>query len=256
MRILIIRHGDPDYARDSLTEKGFRERACLLETLKKEGITSIYVSPLGRAQRTAEPIAEYCGIEPITLDWLREFPGSVKPPYEELGIVPAWNTNCPWNLMPQYWTTQNEFYSNEMWADHPLYDGSGVHKTCAAIDAGWEALMDRHGYERNGQLYDIKPDTDESQTIALFCHLGLGLGLLSRILKAPLPFMWQSFFLPCSSVTTVYTEKYKPYLNQCILRVIGLGDVSHLRMGDESVSSSGLHSQILLPPDGDPAFGH
>ena len=31
MRILFIRHGDPDYANDTLTEKGHREAALLAE---------------------------------------------------------------------------------------------------------------------------------------------------------------------------------------------------------------------------------
>lgn len=35
MRLLIIRHGDPDYARDNLTEKGKREAKLLSEMLAK-----------------------------------------------------------------------------------------------------------------------------------------------------------------------------------------------------------------------------
>ena len=38
MRILIIRHGDPDYAKDSLTEKGWREAEYLADKLEKEKI--------------------------------------------------------------------------------------------------------------------------------------------------------------------------------------------------------------------------
>ena len=29
MRLILIRHGDPDYEHDSLTETGFREAECL-----------------------------------------------------------------------------------------------------------------------------------------------------------------------------------------------------------------------------------
>jgi formamidopyrimidine-DNA glycosylase len=36
MRILIIRHGDPDYEHDTLTEKGHREAKLLAEKLVKE----------------------------------------------------------------------------------------------------------------------------------------------------------------------------------------------------------------------------
>ena len=34
MRILLIRHGDPDYENDTLTVKGHREAALLAETAK------------------------------------------------------------------------------------------------------------------------------------------------------------------------------------------------------------------------------
>lgn len=53
MELWIIRHGDPDYVHDSLTEKGVREAKLLAERLSKYNISKIYCSPLGRAQKTA-----------------------------------------------------------------------------------------------------------------------------------------------------------------------------------------------------------
>lgn len=52
MRILIIRHGDPDYEKDSLTQRG-GTRPSFLRTNGKTDVTAFYVSPLGRAQDTA-----------------------------------------------------------------------------------------------------------------------------------------------------------------------------------------------------------
>lgn len=49
MKILIIRHGEPDYSIDSLTEKGWREAELLSRRLAPLGIRDFYVSPLGRA---------------------------------------------------------------------------------------------------------------------------------------------------------------------------------------------------------------
>lgn len=43
MRILLIRHGDPDYEKDSLTEKGFREADLLAARLKNERIDAAYL---------------------------------------------------------------------------------------------------------------------------------------------------------------------------------------------------------------------
>ena len=49
MKLLIVRHGDPDYTIDSLTEKGWREARYLSQKLSKLEIKDFYVSPLGRA---------------------------------------------------------------------------------------------------------------------------------------------------------------------------------------------------------------
>ena len=53
MRLIIVRHGDPDYERDSLTEKGWREAAFLADRISRLDVKDFYVSPLGRARDTA-----------------------------------------------------------------------------------------------------------------------------------------------------------------------------------------------------------
>ena len=53
MKLLIVRHGDPDYEKDSLTEKGWREAAFLAERLSIINVKQFFVSPLGRAKDTA-----------------------------------------------------------------------------------------------------------------------------------------------------------------------------------------------------------
>ena len=55
MRIIFIRHGDPDYEKDSLTEKGWREAALLAERVARWKVTDFYVSPLGAGYRFPEP---------------------------------------------------------------------------------------------------------------------------------------------------------------------------------------------------------
>lgn len=53
MKILIVRHADPDYSVDSLTKKGWREAEYLAERLSKLKVKDFFVSPLGRAKDTA-----------------------------------------------------------------------------------------------------------------------------------------------------------------------------------------------------------
>ena len=45
MRILFIRHGDPDYINDTLTKKGHREAKLLAERAADLNLGSCYVSP-------------------------------------------------------------------------------------------------------------------------------------------------------------------------------------------------------------------
>ena len=46
MKVLIVRHGDPDYDIDSLTEKGWKEVEYLSQKLSKLDVRAFYVSPL------------------------------------------------------------------------------------------------------------------------------------------------------------------------------------------------------------------
>ena len=74
MKLIFIRHGDPDYEIDGLTEKGQREAQLLADYIKNYNIDEIYMSPLGRAQQTAEYSLKALGKEAVTFDWLKEFP--------------------------------------------------------------------------------------------------------------------------------------------------------------------------------------
>lgn len=79
MKLLIVRHGDPDYTIDSLTEKGWKEVEFLSEKLSKLDIKDFYVSPLGRAKDTASLTLKKMNRTATECDWLREFDDSDRP---------------------------------------------------------------------------------------------------------------------------------------------------------------------------------
>ena len=73
MRLILVRHGDPDYDKDCLTELGHRQADIVAQRLLEEGIEEIYSSPMGRARQTAQPFAEASGIGKINiLDFMKE----------------------------------------------------------------------------------------------------------------------------------------------------------------------------------------
>ena len=77
MRLLFIRHGDPDYENDTVTEKGKREVELLAQRAESLELGHCFVSPLGRAQDTAAPSLARTGKNAETLDWLEEFPAKI-----------------------------------------------------------------------------------------------------------------------------------------------------------------------------------
>ncbi|MBQ6825651.1 MAG: histidine phosphatase family protein [Clostridia bacterium] len=242
MKMLIIRHGDPYYPTDSLTEKGQREVKLLAEKLKKENITDIYVSPLGRAKLTAKPTAEIFGIEPVVLDWLQEFP--VKLGFE-------YNTDfykemkSPWNMPPEIWANDNTLYDINQWQNSEVLNGCDVYDTYERICKEFDSLIAKHGYIREGNLFKIEENAKKEKTIALFCHFGVGTSIIAHILNMPLIAVWNSIFLPPSSVTTIYMEQHiasRPIAHGIF---VGIGDTSHLYAGNEPISCSGLHAKTL-----------
>ncbi len=91
MRLVIVRHGDPDYSIDSLTETGWREAALLVPRMEKLNAKAFYVSPLGRARDTASLTMNAIGKEAQVMPWLREFaPQIIKPHRDKQSVCWDW----------------------------------------------------------------------------------------------------------------------------------------------------------------------
>ena len=97
MRILLIRHAEPDYTIDSITEKGKREAVLLAERIVRYDIKDFFVSPLGRARDTAAYTLKKTGKTAETLEWLQEFRG--KYPDPETGKL-----RLAWDIPARIWT--------------------------------------------------------------------------------------------------------------------------------------------------------
>lgn len=161
MRLLFIRHGEPDYEKDSLTEKGFREAEILSEMLKDARIDYCYVSPLGRAKDTARPTLEKKQMQALECGWLQEFPAKVIRPDKGYPI------NC-WDFLPQDWTNVREYYDRDLWHQTDLMKEGEVLKEYEHVAKSFDALLERHGYVRDGNIYRVRQANRD--TLAFFCH--------------------------------------------------------------------------------------
>lgn len=230
MKIIFVRHCEPDYEHDSLTPKGLREAVCLNGRIKKlENVKYWYVSPLGRARLTAKIALEGTDIVPEVLDWTREFEGRMPDPI-------TGKIRHAWDLYPGIWTRYPEMYDKDNWQYAPLYQGTNVAEENEKIITGLEGLLAANGYVRNGNYYDIVDSKD--YTIVVFCHMAVSLLMVGHLIGASAPVMWHGNFCPPSGLIEIETEERVD--RKAFFRVRAMGDVSHLYMAGEPVSESGF----------------
>ena len=211
MEILLIRHGDPDYENDCLTPKGRQEARQLAEALDGVALDDIYVSPKGRAKETCQFMLDRRGMQATELDWIRE-------------------TCANREGDPCFWQRSGEFFlrsgveitqSNCLHPDGALPEAKGhVERT----QREFGLLMATYGYVREGALFRV--EASSTRRIALFCHIGFILTLLSDLLHWPLPLIYVCAHIDPTGVTHLQTVEDNGYAN---LRAICINDRSHLR---------------------------
>lgn len=241
MRIILIRHGDPNYQKDGLTAKGIREAQLLSDrTADWKEITAIYCSPYGRAQETAAYSLKRMNKEAVTLSWLHEFDFCIDDPV-------TGRHGVPWDLMPEYWTEIPEMYDKQKWRETEIYRSNpallpAYDEVCRNLDA----LLSSYGCQRYHNYYKTehsKSPAGQDTTIVCFCHLGIILVMLSHLLSISPAVLLHSFYIAPTSVTVLATEERIP--GSAAFRVQVMGDTSHLRIGNEPVSSSGYFTDTF-----------
>ena len=251
MRLLLVRHGDPDYVHDCLTEKGKREAQDLADYADKWNMGTCFMSPCGRAQETASYVLKKLGKTAETLPWLMEFvtclningheelleafpdvrlndgsmiagpytlPGLLKPEKlkefgpDENGNVPKYGPHIVWDIMPSYLAKHRELLDPEDWRTSEIAKLGDIPYYYDYVTGKFDELLAEH------------------------CHLGLMCVLMSHLLHvSPFAMLQGCAFAPTSVSELVTEEREKGIAS---FRALKLGDVSHLRAAGEPVSFS------------------
>ncbi len=238
MRILIVRHGEPNYEIDSLTEKGWREADYLAERLVKEEVKAFYCSPLGRARDTAKATLARFGKEATVCPWLREFAGYIRD--EKTG-----EKDIPWDLYPDEWTKIEGLYDKDAWLSTPLMQSGDVEEQYRWVCEGLDTLFEEYGYRREGGVYRVLREC--SDTVVFFCHFGVECVLLSHLMNVSPVILWQGLCALPSSVTEVVTEERKEGIAS--FRALCFGDLSHLYANGEKPSFSARFCELYSNKD-------
>lgn len=222
MLLFILRHADPIYNPDSLTERGHIQAEALAKRLALYGIDKIYSSSMIRAQQTAHPTEVLLNKTAELADWAREDV-----------LYRAWSTE---HNGTRRWIFHNPEKSQMRdpsvsalglkWYEHPLFSGiPGEREYMRLLEHSDEFLL-RLGYrhDRENCRYIAENHTDER--VAMFCHQGFGLSWLGVMLDIPLPIIWTGFDYSHTGMTVV---EFEPDEKGIVLpQVLTLSNDSHL----------------------------
>ena len=148
MKLIFVRHGEPDYKNDALTEKGRIEAELASRRIRNWKVTQFYQSPLGRAKETASYTLKAMGREAIELPWLKEFY------YPTINEVTG-HRGVPWDFVASDWTADpNMFEPEDGFLKFPyIAKIPGIKEGYHDVITGFDAILEEYGYKREKRYY-------------------------------------------------------------------------------------------------------
>ncbi|MCR5419026.1 MAG: histidine phosphatase family protein [Lachnospiraceae bacterium] len=201
MRLILIRHGEPDYDNDCLTKTGHSQAEKTAERLEKEHISRIFASPMGRAMETAQYTADTLGLPINKLDFMHEIDwgfGENNPIHNQNELQ---SEGHPWSLSYRLLTENPEYVGSDKWDGHPFFRDNACLKDYRRVAAEFDGFLEQLGLIRKDGLYFCKEENEE--TIAIFAHGGSGAVMLAELFSLPFPFVLTSLPYGLCSVSIV-----------------------------------------------------
>lgn len=218
MRIVFVRHGHPDYARDCLTELGHRHADAAARRLESEGISRIFSSTCGRALETAQHLADVIGLPVVRCDFMREISWGA----EDGGALPA--DGHPWTLADKM-IAAGEPLLDPAWQERPGFAGSKLLRCAREKAEAFDGWMQELGYTREGDYYRVTGTP--GGTVAAFGHGGESAAIFSHLFNLPYPFVCSTMGPDYTGITIVTLSDEPGVL--CAPRIELLNDARHIR---------------------------
>ena len=196
MRIVFVRHGEPNYEHDCLTEEGKRQALAAAERLREEGIEQIFSSPFGRARETAAATAEALKLPVQILDFMHElYWGSADD-------TPVFAGGHPWEIADEM-CRQGWDLTRPDWREHPFFAHNRVTAEADRVAKETDEWLLSLGYRRTGAYYRCERENDDQFTVALFSHGGSSAAAMAHILNMTFPYACGLFHLEFTGITVI-----------------------------------------------------
>ena len=200
MRIVFVRHGEPDYARDCLTDTGKIQAELAARRLESEGIEEIWSSPLGRAQETAAAASRVLGLPVRTLDFMQEVT------WGSTDGTPIFAGGHPWAIVDEM-ARQGIPLNRPDWRELPWFRPNRVLECVDAIEKGIDGWLAGYGYLRMGSYYRHTLREETHRTVALFSHGGSSCAAMGHILNLPFPYACALLHLEFTGITVLRFDR-------------------------------------------------
>ncbi len=220
MLFFYIRHGDPIYEPDSLTELGYQQADALAKRLALYGIDRIYASSSNRAILTAKPTCDLLCKDMEILDFANEHYTR-----KEFDMVrdgrSRWLYQDPEARL--LFADDAILSLGQNWYEHPemLAYKDGIERIRRETKQFFLSL----GYEHIENTGKYKVLKQNNERVAFFAHHGFGMAFLSVILGIPYPQFANHFDMTHTGMTVIEFSEENGY---AIPRVLTLSSDSHL----------------------------
>jgi broad specificity phosphatase PhoE len=243
MRIYIVRHADPIYETDSITEEGQREAEALADYLvEEEGVTHIYSSTMGRAIATATPAADKLGVQVTTRKEFCEFKlekVELSGDYVPKGKLAVWDIPAEFNR------NLDSLSEEERKNVTDIVERAKAHKSVAGLAEFSNEFIKEFGYVWHPARKAFKVEKANEFKVAVVCHNGFGLAWIAHLLGMPFESIWNYFWLAPSSVTTVlFDHRSSDY---AVPRLLQVGSTAHLFKAGLKIPNSKYENDGKLP---------
>lgn len=217
MRLLLVRHGHPNYELDCLTPLGHLQAEAAAERLMREHIDLFFTSTCGRAVETAEHTASRYGMNVTQLPFMREVTWG----YNGIPNDPAGH---PWNLVDNM-ILEGKALGNADWREVLPFSGNSICANVDLIASEFDQWMETLGYIREGDYYRAGENT--AKTVALFSHGGSSNAVLAHVLNLPFPYVIQVFRADFTSITALNFPDTPGELVMPVLELVN--DCAHIK---------------------------
>jgi len=212
LRLIFVRHGEPDYRTDTLTEVGHRQAEAAAARLADEGIDAIFASPMGRARQTAAYTADRLGREVTVLPFMHELSWGKEP-----------TRYHPWDRAREMAESGGDLLDTSFIAE-PDFVGKALFAQAAQTAEEFDAWLAERGYIRDGKIYRCAAPSEE--TLAIFSHGGSSSAVMAHLLGMPYLYFCYLNPLAFTSVSIIHMRENDGFALPCIEI---MNDHTHIR---------------------------